>query len=116
MLANAETYHRHRDPSANATRGGAEAFVRTLRRMKLLDMCQRVEIVLHAADPAALLAAEDTLRAAWVGAAPNCEAIWARGRASNGETRISFAAFDHSGAALLRTSCTLPSVELSLSA
>ena len=51
MLASAETYHRQRDPSSRATRGGAEAFVRALRRTKLQDVCQRIEVLLHAADP-----------------------------------------------------------------
>lgn len=117
MLASAETYHRHRDPSAHATRGGAEAFVRSLRRTKLLDVCQRIEVLLHAPDQyGALLEAEDALRSAWVGDMPRCEVIWARGRDASGQTRMSFTAYDHSGAVLLRTSCALPNPELSLSA
>ena len=117
MLASAETYHRHRDPSSRATRGGAEAFVRALRRTKLQDVCQRIEVLLHAADQyGALVEAEDALRALWGEAMPHCEVIWTRGRDASGQTRMSFAAYDHSGAALLRTSCMLPSVELSLSA
>ncbi|UPT63803.1 MAG: hypothetical protein M0D54_04450 [Hyphomonadaceae bacterium JAD_PAG50586_4] len=117
MLASLETYHRHRDPGSRAARGGAEVFVRALRRTKLLDVCQRIEVLLHAPDQyGALLEAEDALRATWGESMPRCEVIWTRGRDASGQTRMSFAAYDHSGAALLRTSCTLPSVELSLSA
>ncbi|HEX8900514.1 hypothetical protein [Vitreimonas sp.] len=116
MLASAETYHRQRDPSLRATQGGAEAFVRALRRTKLQDVCQRIEVVLHAYDQyGALLEAEDALRAAWGEDMPRCEVIWTRGRDAAGQTRMSFSAYDHSGAALLRTSCTLPAPELSLS-
>jgi len=116
MLASAETYHRHRDPSSRATRGSAEAFVRALRRTKLQDMCQRIEVLLHAPDQyGALLEAENALRDVWGESMPRCEVIWTRGRDASGQTRMSFAAYDYSGAALLRTSCTLPSVELSLS-
>lgn len=115
MLASAETYHRHRDPSSRATRGGAEAFVRALQRAGLQDFCHRIEVVLHATDRyGALVDAEDALREAWAGAMPHCEVIWTRGRDARGDTRLSFAAYDHFGAALLRTSCSLPMVELSL--